>query len=48
LSSTTGDQFGVVVLEEILIEAHVFLLGEDGVVGVDLVLLQKRLISELC
>jgi hypothetical protein len=35
-----------VVLEEIFIETHVFLLGENGVVGLDSILFQKRLVSE--
>jgi hypothetical protein len=35
-----------VVLEEILIETHVLLLGENGVVSLDSILFQKRLVSD--
>lgn len=33
LSSTSGDEFGIVVLEKVFIEVHVFLFGQDGIVG---------------
>jgi len=40
LRSTAGDELGVVVLEKVFVEGHVFLLGENGVVGLDVVLLE--------
>lgn len=45
LSGTTSDELGVVVLEQIFVETHVLLLGEDGVVGLQAVLLEELLIS---
>ena len=46
LGSTTGDQLSIVVLEEVLEEALVLLLGEDGVVGLEAVLLEESLIAK--
>lgn len=46
LGSTTGDQLSIVVLEEVLEEALVLLLGEDGVVGLEAVLLEESLVTE--
>lgn len=33
LCCSSGDEFGVVVLKEVFVEAHVLFFGEDGVVG---------------
>lgn len=46
LGSTTGNELGVEVVEEVLVEAEVLLLGEDGVVGLEVVLLQQGLITD--
>lgn len=37
LSSAAGDEFGIVVLEKVFIELHVFLFGQDGIVGFETV-----------
>jgi hypothetical protein len=46
LGSTAGDELGVEVVEEVLVEAEVLLLGEDGVVGLEVVLLQESLVTD--
>ena len=33
LGCSACDEFGLAVLEEVFVETHVLLLGEDGVVG---------------
>lgn len=45
LRGTAGDELGVVVLQQVLVEAHVLLLGQNGIVGLQAVLLEKFLIS---
>lgn len=35
LSSAPGDEFGIVVLKQVFIEVHVFLFGQDGIVGLE-------------
>ena len=45
LGGTACDEFGIVVLEEVFIEGHVFFFGEDGVVGFDAVFLEESIIS---
>ena len=45
LGSTTRYEFGIVVLEEVFVEGHVFFFGKDGVVGFDAVLLEESFIS---
>lgn len=46
LRSTTGDEHGLVVLNQILVETHVLLgVGEDRVVGLEAVLLEELLIA---
>lgn len=40
LRGTAGDELGVVVLEKVFVEGHVFLLGENSVIGLDVVLLE--------
>ena len=37
LRRTACDEFCVVVLEQVLVEAHVFFFGENGVVGLEAV-----------
>lgn len=46
LGSTTSNQLSIVVLEEVLEEALVLLLSEDGVVGLEAVLLEESLVTE--
>lgn len=46
LGSTTSNQLSIVVLEEVLEEALVLLLSEDGVVGLKAVLLEESLVTE--
>jgi hypothetical protein len=46
LRSTTGDEDSIVVLDQVLVQAHVLLgVGEDSVVGLEAVLLEKLLIT---
>ena len=45
LRSTASYEFGVVVLEEVFVEGHVFFFGEDGVVGFDAILFEESFIS---
>lgn len=33
LSSASGDEFGVVVLEKVFIKVHVFFFSQDSIVG---------------
>ena len=46
LCRSTGNQFGVVVLQELFVDAHVLLLGENSIVGLEAVLGQERGIAE--
>lgn len=46
LGGATGDELGVVVVEEVLVERDVLLLSEDGVVGSEAVLVEKGLVAE--
>lgn len=45
LCSSTGNEHGIVVLDQVLIETEVLLFGEDGIVGLEAVLLKKLLIT---
>lgn len=45
LGSTSGNQFGGVVVEEIFVDAGVFLFSEDGIVGLEAVFVEKGLVS---
>jgi hypothetical protein len=45
LSSTAGNELGIVVVEEILVERDVLLLSKDSIVGLEAVLVQKSLIT---
>ena len=38
LGSTAGDELGVVVVEEVFVDAEVLVLGKDGVIGLEFVL----------
>ena len=44
LSGAAGDDLGVAVLEQVVVEAHVFFFGEDGVVGLKAVVFEHGLI----
>lgn len=46
LSGAAGDQLGLVVVEEVLVERDVLLLGQDGVVGLELVLVEELLVTD--
>lgn len=46
LGGATGDELGVVVVKEVLVEGDVLLLGEDGVVGLEAVLVEEGLVTE--
>ena len=46
LRGTAGDQLGVAVVEQVVEDAHVFLLGEDGVVGFEAVFLEHGGVAE--
>lgn len=37
LSRPTGNEFGIIVLQQVVIETHMFFLREDGVVGFEAV-----------
>lgn len=45
LRRPTGDEFGVVVLQQVLVQAHVLLLGQDGVVGFHAIFLEELGVS---
>lgn len=46
LRSTTGNEDGLVVLDQVLVETHVLLgIGEDGIVGLQAVLLEELLVT---
>lgn len=46
LGGTTGNQLRLVVVEEVLVEGLVLVLGEDGIVGLELVLVEELLVAE--
>lgn len=46
LGRAAGDQLGVVVVEQVLEDALVLLLGEDGVVGLEAVLGEERIVAD--
>lgn len=46
LSGTASNQRGVVVVEQILEDGNVLLFGEDGVVGLEVVLVQQSLVAD--
>ena len=45
LGSSAGDKLSIVVVDQVVVETHVFLLGEDGIVGLEPVCLEHRSIS---
>ena len=45
LGRTAGNEFCIVVLEEIFVEAHVLFFGENGIVGLEAIFLQHGGIS---
>lgn len=46
LGAATGNQVGLVIVEEVLVQAEVLLFSEDGIVGLDAVLLEELLVAE--
>lgn len=45
LSRASGDEFGVVVLEQVFIKIHVFFFGQDGIVGFETILGKQSLVA---
>ena len=45
LRGPTGDEDGIVVLDQVVVEPEMLLLGENGIVGFQAVLLKQLLIS---
>lgn len=45
LSGTTGVQVGLEVGEEVFVETHVLLLGENGIVGLEAILVEQSLVT---
>jgi hypothetical protein len=46
LGGAAGDELGIEVVQEILVEGLVLLLGQDGVVGLEAVLVKQGLVAE--
>lgn len=46
LGGAAGEELGVVVVEEVLVEREVLLFGEDGVVGLEVVFLEEGFVTE--
>jgi hypothetical protein len=46
LGGAAGNQLGIVVVEEVLVDVLVLLLGQDGIVGLETVLLKQRLVAK--
>lgn len=46
LSSTAGDELGIVVVEEVLVEGDVLILGEDSIVLLQVILVKEGLVTE--
>lgn len=46
LRRTTSKQLSISVLDELLVETHVLLLGQNGIVGLETVLLEQLSISD--
>ncbi len=42
---TAGDELRVMVLKQVFVEAHVFIFGEDGVVGLEAVFFEGGFIA---
>jgi hypothetical protein len=48
LRSTTGNLDGLVILEQVLVQAHVLLrVGEDGIVGFQVILVEESLVTTI-
>lgn len=45
LRCPASDEFGFIVLEQVVIEAHMLFLGQDGVVGFEAVFLEEGFIA---
>lgn len=45
LGCTTCKQLCIAILDKLLVQRQVFLLGEDGVVGLEAILLEKSIVS---
>ena len=45
LGCTAGDELRVVVLDQVFVEAHVFFFGEDGIIGLEAVFLERGFIA---
>lgn len=46
LGSAASDQFGIVVLEEILVKIHMFVFCKDGIVALKTIFGEQSFISE--
>lgn len=46
LGGTAGDQLGIVVVEEVLVDVQVLRFGKDGVVSLKAVLLEQSLVAK--
>lgn len=45
LSSTTSDEFRVAVVQELVVDGHVLLLGQDCIVRLEAILVEQSLVS---
>lgn len=45
LGGTASNQLGIVVVEEVLVQGEVLVLGENGIVGLEAVLVEKGLVT---
>lgn len=45
LSSTASNELGLAVVDQVLVDAHVLLLGQNSVVGLQTILLEHSLIA---
>lgn len=45
LSSTAGDELGIVVVEEVLVEGDVLILGEDSIVRLQVIFVKEGLVT---
>jgi hypothetical protein len=45
LSSTASNELGIVVVEKVLVERDVLLLGEDSIIRLETILIQKSLVT---
>jgi hypothetical protein len=46
LGGAAGDQLGIVVVEEVLVDVEVLGLGQDGIIGLEPVLLEQGLVAK--